>query len=65
MANNFNDITSAIKVGPNTQVTVWENDIGSGRSFTFNADIICLYDDMDLTVRAFNDMISSARAYDI
>ena len=40
MVNNFNDLTSSIRVRRNTKITLWENDVGIRRSSVLT-DYIC------------------------
>jgi len=58
---NFNDLGSAIVLGPNTQATLFEHINYDGRQLSITANRSCFYNDPDDLTRAFNDLSSSIK----
>lgn len=61
VGNDFNDITSSIKIGPYTSVTIYENANFGGKSATWKNDSNAISVVSCLTDNNFNDMLSSLK----
>jgi len=61
VGNDFNDITSSIKIGPYTSVTIYENANFGGKSATWKNDSNGISVVNCLTDNNFNDMLSSLK----
>ena len=61
VGNDFDNITSAIKIGPYTSVTIYENANYSGKSITFKNDSAAISGISCLIANNFNDMLSSLK----
>ena len=57
MANNFNDLTSSVRVGQKTKITLWENDVGNGRSFVLTDDRPCFTNDSNYLIKLLNRQV--------
>jgi hypothetical protein len=61
VGNDFNDITSSIKIGPYTSVTIYENPNYGGRSLNWKNDSGSVSVINDLSTVNFNDILSSLK----
>jgi hypothetical protein len=61
VGNDFNDITSAIKIGPFTSLTIYENSNYEGKSMMWKNDTNAISPISCLTANNFNDMLSSLK----
>ena len=58
---DFNDITSSIKIGPYTSVTIYENNNFAGKSASWKNDSDAISTVSCLTSNNFNNMLSSLK----
>lgn len=61
VGNDFNDITSSIKIGPYTSVTIYENSNYGGRQASWKNDSASVSTISCLIANNFNDMLSSLK----
>ena len=61
VGDDFNDITSAITIGPYTMVTIYENTNYGGKSITFKNESAAVSGISCLIANNFNDMLSSLK----
>ncbi len=61
VGSDFNDITSAIKIGPFTSVTIYESMNFAGKSASWKNDSDAVSTVSCLTANSFNDMLSSLK----
>lgn len=61
VGNDFNDITSAITIGPYTSVTIYENINFGGKSIIFKNDTAAISGISCLIANSFNKMLSSLK----
>jgi hypothetical protein len=58
---NDNDYYSAIKLGPQTTATLYENYNYEGKFFYFNTDVECFYQNINPDIAYLNDKVSAVR----
>jgi len=61
VGNDFDKITSAIKIGPYTSITIYENSNYGGKSLIFKNDSSAISGISCLTANNFNDLLSSLK----
>ena len=61
VGNDFNDITSSIKIGPYTSIIIYENINFGGKSASWKNDSDAVSNISCLTSNNFNDMLSSLK----
>lgn len=61
VGNDFNKITSSIKIGPYTSVSIYENNNYGGKTFSWKNDSNSVLTVTDLSSNNFNDMLASLK----